>query len=192
MAKGGNGTKTDTDKISQARVKLILTIDSSLYFHIKETKTAGELWKKLKSLFADNGFVRRISLLRLFISTRLEDCQNMAAYVNQVVETSQRLQSTGFKIDDEWVGLLLLAGLSDKYLPMIMAIKHSGMQITTDVIKTKLLDIEFEADKKGNAFAGTSSNIENGKFPKKFSSNKRNGKLITLVITGSQTSRKKT
>lgn len=163
-----NGTETDAEKITQARAKLILTVDTSLYIHIKETKTAAELWNKLKSLFADNGFARRISLLRTLISTRLEDCQNMAAYVNQVVETSQRLQSTGFKIDDEWVGSLLLAGLSDKYSPMIMAIEHSGMKITADAIKTKLLDIEFESDKTGNAFAGKS---------KKFSGNFRNDNI---------------
>lgn len=33
-----NGAETDTEKISKARAKLILMIDSQLYIHIKETK----------------------------------------------------------------------------------------------------------------------------------------------------------
>lgn len=36
---------------------------------------------------------------------------------------------------------------------MIMTIEHGVMQITTDAIKTKLLDIEFDSEKTGNAFA---------------------------------------
>ena len=55
-----------------AKAKLSLTIDSSLYIHIKETRTA-ELWIKLKSLFDDSGFTRKISLLRMLISTRLKN-----------------------------------------------------------------------------------------------------------------------
>lgn len=149
-----DGTETDADKISKAKAKLILTIDASLYVHIKEPKSAKELWDKLKSLFADSGFTRKINLLRALISTRLEDCDSMGIYVNQIVETAQKLRGTGFKIDEEWIGSLLLAGLPEKFSPMIMAIEHSGIDITADSIKTKLLDMEVDADKSGSAFAG--------------------------------------
>lgn len=39
--------------------------------------------------------------------------------------------------EDEWIGTLLLAGLPDKYKPMIMGIENSNTPITS--IKTKLL-----------------------------------------------------
>jgi len=48
-------------------------INSSLYIHIKETRTAAELWTKLKSF----GFTRKISLLRTLISMRLENCDGV-------------------------------------------------------------------------------------------------------------------
>ncbi|KAH1021759.1 hypothetical protein HUJ04_011243 [Dendroctonus ponderosae] len=44
-------------------------------------------------------------------------------------------------MDDEWVGFLLLAGLLDRYSPMIMAIEHSGIDISADSTKSKLLDM---------------------------------------------------
>lgn len=127
---------------AKARAKLILTIDSSLFVHIKNAKTTKQLWTTLKTLFDDSGFSRRITLLRHLISIRLENCDNMTNYVTQIVETSQRLSGTGFEINDEWVGSLMLAGLPERFMPMIMAIEHSGISITADSIKTKLLDME--------------------------------------------------
>lgn len=127
---------------AKTKAKLILTIDCSLYVHIKTVKSTKELWEKLKSLFDDSGFTRRISLLRLLISIRLDNCNSMTSYITQIIETGQKLSGTGFAINDEWIGSLLLAGLPDKFSPMIMAIEHSGIQITADVIKSKLLDME--------------------------------------------------
>lgn len=51
------------------------------------------------------------------------------------------MSGTGFIINDEWVSSLLLAGLPEWFSSMIMAIEHSGVKITTNTIKTKLLDI---------------------------------------------------
>lgn len=144
---------------AKTKAKLILTIDSSLYVHIKDVKNTKELWDKLKKLFDDSGFTRRISLLRTLISIRLENCTSMTTYVTQIIEASQKLGGTGFNINDEWVGSLLLAGLTEKFSPMIMAIEHSGIAISADAIKTKLMDLEEEngGDSSG-AFASFRNN----------------------------------
>lgn len=136
------GTEIKPEDDAKARAKLCLTIDPALYVHIKMTTTSKELWDKLKSLFDDSGFSRKISLLRHLISIRRENCEDMTTYVTQIVETSQRLSGTGFEITDQWIGSLMLAGLPERFSPMIMAIEHSGIAITADVIKTKLLDSE--------------------------------------------------
>lgn len=138
---------------AKTKAKLILTIDSSLYVHIKDVENTKKLWDKLKHLFDDSGFTRRISLLRTLISIRLENCTSMTSYVTQIIETSQKLSRSGFHINDEWVGSLLLAGLSEKYSPMIMAIEHSGISITADAIKTKLMDLEEDSGDASGAFA---------------------------------------
>lgn len=138
----------------KAKAKLIMTIDSSIYVHIKNEQTVQGVWKRLKCLYDDSGFTRRISLLRQLISIRLEDCESMGTYVTQMVDTAQKLKGTGFQITDEWIGSLLLAGLRERFAPMIMAIEHSGMVISTDIIKSKLLDMSSEVDSNGtnNAF----------------------------------------
>lgn len=134
----------DAVVIQKAKAKLVMTIDPSLYVHIKCETTVYDVWKKLKNLFDDTGFTRRISLLRSLISIRLESSDSMTSYVSQLVDTAQKLKGTGFAINDEWIGSLLLAGLPEKFSPMIMAIEHSGMSITADAIKTKLLDMSYD------------------------------------------------
>lgn len=133
----------------KAKAKLIMTIDSSLYVHIKNEKTVQGVWQRLKSLFDDSGFQKKISLLRHLISIRLEDCESMTFYVTQIVDTAHKLRGTGFQITDEWIGCLLLAGLTEKFSPMIMAIEHSGMTVSTDVIKSKLLEMSAEVGNAG-------------------------------------------
>ena len=65
----------------------------------------------------------------------------MIGYVSQISETAQILKGTGFEINEEWIGSLLLARLLEKFAPMIM---NYGIAINSDVIKTKLLDMSPE------------------------------------------------
>lgn len=136
-----SASASDIESDAKAKAKLILTIDTSLYVHIKQAATTYDLWFTLKHMYDDSGYTRKISLLRNLINIRLENCESMAQYVTQIVETGQRLQGTGFRITDEWIGALMLAGLPEKYAPMIMAIEHSGIEVSADIIKTKLMDM---------------------------------------------------
>lgn len=158
-----DGTETDNDKNLKAKAKLVLTIDASLFVHVKEAKSAKELWDKLKSLYDNSGFTRKIGLLRSLISMRLENCESMESYVKLTIETAQKLSRTGFKVDDQWTGSLLLAGLPQRFEPMIMAIEHSGIDIKTDIIKSKLLDMQFNENETGGAFASKASSHSNFK-----------------------------
>lgn len=155
LSKCLDGSETDTVLIAKAKAKLILTLDPSIYVHVKSATSAKEIWDTLKQLYEDTGFTRKIGLLRNLISLRFDDCDSMENFINQVVDTSQKLQRTGFDISEEWIGSILLAGLPvEKFGPMIMAIEHSGIKITTDNIKTKLLDLNVgAADNAGVAFA---------------------------------------
>lgn len=156
--------KVEAADDEKTKAKLIMTIDASLYVHIKAVTTSKELWEKLKQLFDDSGFSRRISLLRTLISIRRENCSSMTSYVTQIIDTAQKLSGTGFEINDQWTGSLLLAGLPDRFSPMIMAIEHSGISITADSIKTKLLDMEStvpEDCEVSGAFATNSNHKRN-------------------------------
>ncbi|KAK9707673.1 GAG-pre-integrase domain [Popillia japonica] len=66
----------------------------------------------------------------------------MESYVTSILTTSQELAAVGKPLDDELVATLLLRGLTSEYQPMKLALENSGVEITTDYIKTKLLQEE--------------------------------------------------
>ncbi|CAB0002598.1 unnamed protein product, partial [Nesidiocoris tenuis] len=63
----------------------------------------------------------------------------MEDYVNEILSLAQQLASMDKEIDDEFLAAIMLQGLTDTYDPMIMALESSGAKITTDFVKTKLL-----------------------------------------------------
>lgn len=138
-AEGNPATPVNADKDRKARSKLVLSMDSVCYVHIQDAKSAREVWNKLAEAFEDNGLTRRIGLLRKLINTSLAASGSMEVYVNGIVTTAHALTGIGFKISDEWVAALLLAGLPEEYRPMIMAMENSGIKLTGDAVKTKLL-----------------------------------------------------
>lgn len=169
------GTATDTKKDLKAKSKIILLIDPINYVHIQNVKTSKEVWDKLKSAFEDSGLTRRIGLLRALITTRLENCTSTEDYVNKIISTAHKLGGIGFMVSDEWVGTFLLAGLPDEYRPMIMGIESSGITITGDAIKTKLLQDVKTTQHSENAFFNKHSKSRRqhhkGKGPRCFSCN---------------------
>lgn len=169
-------TGTDKAKESKAKTSLILSIDPSIYVHIQEAKTAKAVWETLKSIFDDSGLCRKVSLLRLMITTSLDNCKSMEEYVNTIIGTAHKLNGVGMIVNEEWIGAFLLAGLSEEYKPMIMAIENSGMNISGDAIKTKLLQ-EVKSDGAQSAFYGKGSSQRN-KYNRK-NDEKRNVRCYT-------------
>lgn len=126
----GTFPAVDACKDRKARAKIILLLEPVNYVHVKDAKTAREVWAKLEAAFEDTGLTRRVGLLRKLITTTLAACDFIDTYVTQIVSTAHQLRGVGFDISEEWVGTLLLAGLPEEYSPVIMALESSGMAIT--------------------------------------------------------------
>lgn len=130
---------TESHNAEKALSKLILLLDSVNYVHVRNAKSAAEAWNNLTAAFQDNGMTRKIGILRQLVSTKLVECDSVEIYVNRIINTAHRLRNIGMDVPDEWVGALLLAGLPEEYGPMLMGLESSGIKITADAIKTKLL-----------------------------------------------------
>lgn len=155
----------DAAKIAEgqrkAKAKLTLMIDPVNYSHIHGADTAAEMWKRLVAAFDDGGLMRRVGLLRTIINTKLDNCSSMEQFVHSIITTAHKLTCAGLKVDDEWIATLLLAGLGDDYKPMIMAIESSGTKISSDFVKTKLLQhvsAEAATNESNALFARKSGN----------------------------------
>lgn len=127
------------EKDRKALSKISLLIEADLIHHVEKCKTSKDAWDTIQKLFEDNGVTRRVGLLRQLVLTRLDSCTSVEEYVTRIMSTAQRLRDISFDVTDEWIGTLLLAGLPEEYGPMIMGLEGSGIPITADAIKVKLL-----------------------------------------------------
>lgn len=156
-------------KLDQARSILSLCVEKHLFIHIRDCKTSLDVWKKLQNLYEDRGLQRRINLLRTLISYRLEECDDMQAYIDGIIGTASKLQSIGFQLSDDWTTAIMLAGLTDKFDPLIMTLEASSKTITADELKLKLLDAQGDSsNRKESAFVGKNGkNYKSKNNPKK-------------------------
>lgn len=147
---------TDSSKLEQARAIVSLSVESNLYAHIEKASSALEIWNILEKLYDDRGLTRRITLLRELISIRLDDMDGMNEYVDKIKTTSNKLTGIGFKLTDEWLGAIMLAGLTKEFDPLVMTIEGSPDAMTADNISAKLLDMQSSST--STAFFGKNKN----------------------------------
>lgn len=146
--------ETDTGKLSQAKAYLVLGVDASIYVHIQKCDTALGVWNCVKKLYEDRGLSRKIVLLGNLLSNKLCECDGMQDYVDKIASAANKLQGIGFAVNDEWLGAILLAGLTDEFKPFIMGLETNSVAISGDLIITKLLD-SYSGNGEGNsAFIG--------------------------------------
>ncbi|XP_066909080.1 uncharacterized protein [Halyomorpha halys] len=63
----------------------------------------------------------------------------MEDYLNEILSLSQKLETIGAGLEDEFIGVIMLSGLSEEYEPMIMAMKSTGFKTTSDYIRSVLI-----------------------------------------------------
>lgn len=148
----GEQLDTDPERLRKSKSKLVLLIDPINFVHIQNCQTAQQIWDTLKDTFSDSGLLRRVGLIRTLISTKLTDCASVAEYVQIIMNTSHKLREINCAVGDEWLASFMLAGLPDKYQPMIMALESSGTQLTSDLIKSKLLQEIPSGEHSSQAF----------------------------------------
>lgn len=159
----------------KAHSRIVLSVDKINYSHIRDTKTAAEAWLALESAFEDSGLTRRVGLLKVLVTTTLEKCRSIDDYCDRIITTAYKLNEMKFPVTDEWVGTLLLAGLPERYRPMIMALENSGIKITGDCVKVKLLqEIKMEDGSNSEGTALYSKSQGHRKVVRCFKCNKLN------------------
>ncbi len=65
------GTETKAKKIQKAKAKIILCIEETNFVHIRDCKTAKEVWDALKSALEDNGLSNRFQRSQILVYIQL-------------------------------------------------------------------------------------------------------------------------
>lgn len=153
-------------------------MDKCVYTHIAKADKAVDVWKTLQSTFSDNGIGRKFRLVKAGATTRLETCDSMESYVNQIITGWQGMAELGYDLPDDLIALFLLCGLPEEYEPMIMALDTiKGAKLNSNEIKAKLLQEKREMTSTEGAFFGKrGSSKPNNKHFKCYSCNRKGHK----------------
>jgi hypothetical protein len=153
------------ERIDQkALAKICLMVNPVTYPHVRTANTAKEAWTNLQKAYEDRGLYRRLSLFKTLVRVRLENFRKMEDYVNEVMSVAQKLSDIDAPVNDEFLGVVLLSGLTSEYDPMVMALENSGQKINSDFIKTKLLSDDKYSNEKSKDLAFLS---RDNKYPKR-------------------------
>lgn len=126
----------------KVRAKMLLMVKPHCLVHVKKATTAKESWGALKAAFEDQGINNRCRLLGRLVSQKLSMYSSPRVYVNEILSLANQLADMDKEVDDELLAALMLQGLGEQYEPMRMAIENSNITLTTDYVKTKLLQID--------------------------------------------------
>lgn len=157
-----DGTAKDLKALSE----LTLILDESIYSYISDAVTTKQAWIKLEKAFEDSGLSRKVVLLKQLVKITLDECESVQDYVNQMVTTCLKVGKAGLKIEDEILASLMLAGLPDQYTSLVMAIENSTTKLTSDGVKTLLLQDTrlIHNNNNGGGMAYAAKAKSHGKF----------------------------
>jgi len=113
-----------------------------------QASTAKQTWNALKVAFEIKGTNNRCRLLGKLVNLKLEQISSVQAYVTEFMTIAQSLRDTGKEGDDEMLAALMLQVLSKEYMSLKIAIQNSNIELTSDYVKTKLLQLDAEAEVK--------------------------------------------
>ncbi|KAI5643537.1 gag-polypeptide of LTR copia-type domain-containing protein [Phthorimaea operculella] len=142
----------EKEKDEEALALICLHIEPHLYPYVKDATSAKSAWDSLSTAFEDKGINRRLSLLNALLDERYDKYGSMHDYVSSVMNHAQKLEEIGKGLDDDLVAIVLLRGLPDEFQPMRMAMEHSGMELTSEKVRVKLL----QEDMRQSTSAGSS------------------------------------
>jgi hypothetical protein len=96
-------------------------------------------------------------LLGKLFGIKLKHHTSMDICVTQVLSTAQEIAAIKKALDDDLIATLLLQGLTSDYKPLQMEMANSGVELTADYVKTKLLQEEYNPKNRNSGALGESA-----------------------------------
>ena len=129
-------------KDQKARATICLAILLALLSHVRACTTAQEVWIKLQETYEAKCASRKLFLWERFFNLRMSLEQSAEEFISQLDENVEQLECVGAKINEEIKTMKLLSSLPPKFNTLTVALKSVTDDLTSDFIKTRILQEE--------------------------------------------------
>lgn len=157
----------------KARAVIGLSLSDEHLEHVRDVKTAREMWQALLSVFERHTLLNKLSARRKFYTVTMQNGEKMLTYLNRVKQLAATLKSMNVEIDDQELAMAALNGLPSTYESLIVALDALGnddMSFIFDFVKSRLLQEEQRANEreksmsnfKSSALVGVSGKARDG------------------------------
>ncbi|KAG5860845.1 hypothetical protein JTB14_038281 [Gonioctena quinquepunctata] len=160
-----NQKKLDDKNNKRALTAIISGVKTHIYTEIRELKSGKEVWDRLRNIFESKGFSRVAALIEQLVLIRYSECSGMDEYKMKI---AQQLKAIDTEIKSGVLAALIFVSIPDYFKPLIMALENCGLELTTDLVKERLLAeaAQYENDGKESALISNKQDIRGYKMHK--------------------------
>ncbi|KAG6431267.1 hypothetical protein SASPL_109345 [Salvia splendens] len=128
-------------------------VEENVYHHVDQETHARTLWDKLENLYASKSGNNKLFLLKKMMMLRYKDGTSIADHVSEFQSSLTQLLGMGVTLDDEIVGLWLLATLPDSWETLRISLINSAPSgiVTLEIAKNGVLNEEVRRRSQGSS-----------------------------------------
>lgn len=128
-------------KDGKAKATIGLLIEDQLVVHIRNCKTAKDMWECLRKQYEKPNLTNKVFLLKRLCRMNLQEGGNMEKHINEVLDIIQQLSSLGEDLAEKLQVALLLCSLPDSYGGLVTALEgRPETDLTLEMVKGKLIE----------------------------------------------------
>lgn len=137
-AQGEDAQKTWDLANNKALALICLALNNDMLGYVSEKTTAKDAWDTLLANFEQKGMVNEIILRRQITSCKLEEGEDVGAFVNRVRAIARELKAIGVELEDKEIITYILNGLPEQYDLASLKIEETeeGQLSVDGVVKT--------------------------------------------------------
>lgn len=161
-------TENERKKNDEALTLMFLIVDDTFLDDIGDCSRAREAWNSLKEMHTKFGLLHVLQLMKDFFNTSMKPGETVKSYLGRLMDIHRKLSSGGYAFTDREVALIMLIGLPKSYESLIINLEKDEENLTTAVVKSKLLIEEKRISR--NEYADVEKHEERALHTKSFNS----------------------
>ena len=150
----------------KALATVVLSVDTSLLYLIRNPEDPAVVWKKLADQFEKKTWATRLGLRRKLHSLRLKEGDSAQVHIKAITELFDALSVAGETISEEDRVVYLLASLPETYNVLVTALEAHADVPKLEVVTERILHQEWNFSDKSGSSSLSEGALTSCRFPK--------------------------